>query len=238
MQIYLKIIASNSKYLEEIVHNMHQFYNIHSHLVKENNDTILTIQNLYDNFDKMDVTKFYSIGLHPWYLNNYEENLNLLKKHSQNKYVLAIGECGLDYLCNTDKQLQMKAFKEQIQLAVSLNKPLIIHCVKAFEDGLKQLNELKYSIPVLFHGFNNNATIAKRLIDKQYYLSFGTSILRDKNAELLKSINPNYFFLETDTSTIEIEELYTTAAQIRNTDKNDIILQIQQNFKRVFLNDN
>ena len=217
---------------------MHPFYNIHSHLATENNDALLTIQNLYNNFDNMDTSKFYSIGLHPWYLNNYEEDLILLKKYSQNKNVLAIGECGLDYLCSTDKQLQMNAFKEQIQIAVTLNKPLIIHCVKAFEDVLKQLNDLKNKIPIVFHGYNNNVTIAKRLIDKQYYLSFGTSLLRNKNIELLKTMNPNYFFLETDTSTIEIEELYAIAAQIRNTDKNDIILQIQQNFKKVFLNDN
>ncbi|MEQ1800128.1 MAG: TatD family hydrolase, partial [Lacibacter sp.] len=110
------------------------FINIHSHLPAAPHEW--TVQNLYQHFEHVAVPGNYSTGLHPWYLNEEPiiADIEGLKKWSAQPNVLAIGECGLDRACRTDFRLQKDIFLKQVQWANELQKPLIIHCVKAHED--------------------------------------------------------------------------------------------------------
>lgn len=86
---------------------------------------------------------YYSVGIHPWkVLEAGPEDWTTLEKAVCHPSVLAIGEAGLDRLGPADILLQKEVFVRQILLSESVGKPLVIHCVKAFNE----LIELKRSI--------------------------------------------------------------------------------------------
>ena len=214
---------------------MSQYCNIHTHRPAEKTIEI-GIHNLYEGFDKMEPDAYYSIGLHPWYLENHEHDFLLVKAHASKRNVLAIGECGLDRLAKTDMQLQIEVFIKHIILANHLDKPLVIHCVRAFDELLAVFDEYHPGVPVIFHGFNKSWTMAEKLISRGYYLSFGAALLNEGSpaAEVLFNVPQDRFVLETDEANYPISEVYKVAAQIRKTPLDTIILQVRQNFKNLF----
>lgn len=78
------------------------------------------------------LTVYSTIGIHPHEASKLEENIKQLEQlyKSNPKKVVAVGECGLDYLDADEqtKQLQRQLFQAQIDLAKKLNLPLIVHC--------------------------------------------------------------------------------------------------------------
>lgn len=74
--------------------------------------------------------------------------------------LVAIGECGLDKVCKTDFVLQQEVFAAHIILANKLKKPLVLHCVKAYDEIIKMLSLHKNLVHVIFHGFNKNPLLA------------------------------------------------------------------------------
>ena len=115
---------------------MKDFIDIHTHRLSDEVN-VLSIKNIISNQSNIPGRKdFYSIGLHPWYLNqeNKLTDLEILESLVKNKNVLAIGEIGLDRICKTDFNFQMEMFELQISIAEKFNKPIITHCVKAFSE--------------------------------------------------------------------------------------------------------
>ena len=213
---------------------MYRYYNIHTHQTVSQADS-LSVVNLYDNFADAATHHACSAGLHPWYLQDTDESVKQLKEIAALPQVIAIGECGLDKVCTTDWQLQLSIFSKQIALAAHLHKPLIIHCVRAWEEVLAMLQQNKPRVPVIFHGFNKG-NMATRLTNLGYYLSFGKALMNTDSPAVaaLKQIPPTRFFLETDDAGIPISDIYQKAATLRQTEEDDVILQLQQNFKNVF----
>ena len=209
-----------------------QYLDIHTH---KKTSAGISIINCSGNFSQLPTSGFYSTGIHPWYINTETESeFNKLSQISKQTNVLAIGECGLDKICDTNFTLQQTYFIKQIQLANSLQKPLIIHCVKAFNETLQLLQQQKAQESVIFHGFAKNSTLAKQLVNKGYYLSFGKHLLTDSGAITFKTIPLEHIFLETDDSTIDIEIIYKTAASIKNIDITTLTQQITKNAQRIF----
>ncbi len=182
--------------------------------------------------------RFYSYGIHPWHLdeNNYRLQLDELNNAVREKPCLAIGECGMDKLAKTNIELQKKVFNAQVKIANEVKKPLIIHCVKAFNELLNCLNLADNKVPVVIHGFNNNENIARLLADHGCYFSFGKALLAyDSNAaKALKSVGRKRFFLETDEADISIKYIYYKAAELLGIDEDILRLQMQANFEEVF----
>ncbi len=210
------------------------FINIHSHLPAGPHEW--AVQNLYRYFEQVSVPGNYSIGLHPWYLNektvisDFEE----LKKWSVHPNVLAIGECGLDRVCNTDFLLQKDIFLKQVQWANELQKPLIIHCVKAHEDVLQLLSKYHSKVPVIFHGYNKNKELALKIISKGYYVSFGKDLQNQRLREVIAELPLENIFLETDDSETGIEKIYSLAADALQITGDSLSLQLQKNAAAVF----
>ena len=146
------------------------FINTHTHI--QIHDAKLELVNL--NIGTPEKTNHYSYGLHPWYIDKetYNDQLNKLEVIAYEKRCLAIGECVLDKLSKVDFELQEKVFVEQIKIANKINKPLIIHCVKAFNELINCLNLNDNKVPVIIHGFNNNENIARVMVNEGYYFSF------------------------------------------------------------------
>lgn len=209
---------------------MQSFIDIHTHHRISKN----AIVNFYAEFDKHDTVPQSSLGLHPWYLQNADEYFFQLAKFAPAKNVLTIGECGLDKVCDTDWQLQERVFKKQIELANQLQKPLIIHCVRAYNECISFLKQSE--VPVIFHGFNSNINIANMLLEKGFYLSIGTVIFNQTFENVFERLPLERIFFETDDSQTEISHIYKRASEIKNISIETLILQIENNFQKIFTN--
>lgn len=216
------------------------FLNIHTHIPPAPGQ--ISILNVLSYFDRIPGSGFFSAGLHPWYLENDEAGLptdpdtavKLLGSALQKKNVLAAGECGLDKVCATPYHLQETIFRSQIQMAAEVKKPLIIHCVKAYDDVLLTLKEMKVEVPVIFHGFNKSAGLAAQLLKAGYYLSFGKHLLQAATAAVFEMVPMDRVFLETDAAGISIEDIYGAAAASKKSTVTELSEQININAQKVF----
>lgn len=208
------------------------FINIHSHTAPSPNEWV--IQNLYSHWEKADMPGCFSIGIHPWHIEEgWEEQLLKMKQQVSHPHVIAIGECGLDKACKTEFSLQQLLFAEQIALANTVQKPLIIHCVRAWDEVLSMLKSAA-KVKVIFHGFNKNAELARRIISAGFYISLGKALSEQRIKEVLRHIPASHFFLETDDDNIPIENIYKEAAEALSIDHNSLSLQLQNNALAVF----
>lgn len=214
---------------------MEGYIDVHTH---QPGTSGLSVMSRYKGFEQALDGVTCSLGVHPWYIQAGGLNVQFeeLTSHAALPNVIAIGECGLDKATDTGWELQVSAFEAQIKLANLLKKPLIIHCVRAYEEVLHILKEENVQVPVIFHGFNKNVQLAERLVNMGYYLSFGAALLNEGSyaAKALTHIPLERIFLETDDSAVPIEQIYETAAGWLKTGKDALILQLQNNFHRVF----
>jgi TatD DNase family protein len=210
------------------------FINIHTH--RQIYDAKIELVN--HNPESIEKSNFYSYGLHPWHLQKEDLpwQLDNLRRVSGEKKCLAIGECGLDKVCAVDFDLQTEVFEEQIRLANTIQKPLIIHCVKAFNELINCLNMNDNKVPVIIHGFNNNENIAKTLSDHGYSFSFGKALLSyDSNAsKVIRKTGRKHLFLETDDSDVSIKYVYKKASELLGIDEEILKEQIKANFENLF----
>ena len=210
------------------------FINTHTH--SQLYDAKIELVNL--NIGAPDKPNYYSYGLHPWHLEKETcyHLLDELKIVAHEKRCLALGECGLDKLSTVDFGLQEEIFVEQIKIANQINKPLIIHCVKAFNELINCLNLNDNKVPVIVHGFNNNENIARILVNEGLYFSFGKALLsyESNTAKAIKNVGRKNFFLETDDAEISIKYIYKKATELLGIDEEIIKQQLQSNFESVF----
>lgn len=184
---------------------------------------------------------FYSLGIHPWFIGRQDiaASLRKMRSVSTDANLLAVGECGLDRLNDVPFAEQEAVFIAQIELAERLSKPVVIHCVRAFNELLSIKAALKPEQTWIFHGFNNKASIAASLLNCGGYLSFGKALLHPGSnaAKVLPAVPPDRFFLETDDSGLPIERIYEAAADLRSIGLPELQRTIANNFKRVFLHE-
>lgn len=216
---------------------MPTYLNIHTHHPSTEKDT-LSIENAQtvSGWIDMAVGKF-SVGLHPWYIKpeSIDEDFAQLEKLARQPNILAIGECGLDRLINLEMSFQEEVFIRQIHLAESLQKPIIIHCVKAYSELIALKKKLKPRIPMIVHGFNNNTQICQQLINHQFYISLGSALLNPESnaSKNILTIPIKQLFLETDDKNCFISTIFAHASTYLTEPVEVLQEQILQNFKRV-----
>lgn len=212
-----------------------KYINLHTHHFTNNND-VIEIVNRYPNELCENINNF-SIGIHPWHINEntFETNLKLIEQKINLPNCMAIGECGLDKRIDIPLSLQTDIFELHLLLAEKHNKPVIIHCVAAFNELIAIKNKLKLTIPLIIHGFSKNENVAKSLLDAGFYISFGKYLMTNPTlAEVLFKIPKDKFFLETDSSDFKIEDVYNKAASIKGILPEEVKSIIQKNFELVF----
>ncbi|MEE4177291.1 MAG: TatD family hydrolase [Bacteroides sp.] len=180
-----------------------------------------------------------SVGLHPWNIRGKEDPAILKEQlHFALGYpkVVAVGETGLDKAIEMPMEMQEAIFRIHAELSESLQMPLVIHCVRAFQEVLGLRKLLKASQPWIFHGFSGSAQLAKQCLDAGCLLSFGPAIIKDHNRALhsLLHIGLDDFFLETDDSGLEIEAVYDRAAQLKQTNQEVLGERIYKRFTKLF----
>ena len=144
-----------------------------------------------------------AVGSHPDVAD--EVNEAVLERYrllaAQNPKVKAIGEIGIDYYYeDIPRELQLKAFRMQMELAKELNLPVIVHEREAHEDGMKVVKEFP-EVKGVFHCYSGSAEMARQLVNLGWYIGF-TGVLTFKNArkaiETAESIPLERIVLETD----------------------------------------
>ncbi len=211
---------------------------IHTHHKRHNTIGHIEIYNALLNVEEE--SKCFSIGIHPWYINNKTDQLDfVISCLENNSGAIAIGECGLDYNIEIPKDIQLAFFSAQINLAEKFKKPLIIHCVKAFNDLINLKKESKSEQAWILHGFNKSSELAKSLIKNGFYLSIGTKLSDSEKLEnILKNIPIERLFFETDNDEKnKIEDIYTESARILGINLDDLKEKIGLNFNKVFNED-
>lgn len=212
-----------------------EFFNLHTHTVT-NQEEVLELTNQYP-WEFNASFPYYSIGIHPWYISEerLESDIEVMNSKILKSNCLAIGECGLDKRIEISFELQKKVFERQLLLAQKFNKPVVIHCVAAFQEVIAIKKKLEITVPMLIHGFSKNIQVAKSLIDNGFYLSFGKYLMINSELEtVFQSIPNDRFFLETDTTDFEIENVYALAARYKNWNIIEMKQQIKSNFAAVF----
>lgn len=173
-----------------------------------------------------------SIGLHPWRVKeDWQDAIASVRQAATREDVWAIGECGLDKVHGEALSLQMEAFRAHIVIAEEVRKPMVIHCVRAFDELLMLRRELEASCvkeggneggqarqpqPWVIHGFRGKPEQAKQLMTKGLLLSFG----HQYNLETLRSvfISSRPFYLETDDLHLSVRQIYGQVAHHLDVD--------------------
>lgn len=260
------------------------FFDIHSHIhdkaFNEDRDTLLeeiktygigTIavgtdmqesENAIALADKHDHI-YATVGLHP--NDNREEKFNEKKYEAlaQHEKVVAIGECGLDYFrlvedIDSEKSRQKEIFAKQIELAIRVNKPLMLHgrpskgSMDAYEDmltileGAKKIygNKLRGNA----HFFVGNIDIAQRFINIGFTMSFSGVITFTKDYDdVVRFIPLTLLHAETDSpyatpapfrgkrnTPMYVQEIVARIAVLREQPLEEVRVQLLENAKRVF----
>ncbi|MDR0348563.1 MAG: TatD family hydrolase [Tannerella sp.] len=179
------------------------YYNIHTHQPSENTDEAAIISLDIRELPSLKTNLYYSAGIHPRYADR--DMAELLYTIAKKPFVVAIGEAGLDKRTDTRWELQKDIFLFQINLAEELQKPLIIHSVKAWQELIAIHKISKPAVPWIIHGFRGKGELARQLIQSGFYLSFGRYY---QTKALFEAWNSNRLFVETDDKEICIQEIY------------------------------
>ena len=207
------------------------------------------------NTDKLSKAYDYiyaAVGSHPDVAD--EVNEAVLEEYrmlcKQNNKIKAIGEIGLDYHYeDIPREIQLKAFRMQMELARELDLPVIVHEREAHEDGLKVVDEFP-EVKGVFHCYSGSAEMAKELVKRGWYIGF-TGVLTFKNArkavEVASQIPLDRVVLETDCPYMSPEpfrgkrndpgKLYRMAeklAEIRGLTVEEIHAITMENGKRLY----
>ncbi|MGB1294575.1 MAG: TatD family hydrolase [Flavobacteriales bacterium] len=203
------------------------FINAHTHHL-EKDENILSIYQATPLDAQL--SSPFSISIHPWDIGKGFTMADVESKiHC--KTCIAVGETGLDKL-RPDYKEQIRFFIQHIQLAKAYKKPLIIHCVKAFDDCIAILKKEKFNGGVLFHGFNKHPQLALQLLKHGYFIGLGASFLKENHNfdRFLQEIELNQILFETDNQTdVSILDLYSRAQQL--FPNLDVKQKMSNNFK-------
>ena len=215
------------------------FIDIHTHHVHKRN-AVVQVLNLMpgDPIPAFTGRNFYSAGLHPWKLLSAEENNNrllMLEDALEFDQVIFLGECGLDKATDTDYKEQLRVFKAQAFMAEEYQKPLIIHCVKSWNEVFEIYRTNPPSVPWIFHGYNGSPELIKQYFRNNIWFSFGEWLLKEhtKTIESLKILPIERVFFETDEFEGSVEMVYEKAAAILELPLESLKESIWENFNRI-----
>lgn len=162
-----------------------------------NKDDSLEVIDLINKYDNI----YGVIGIHPTEINK-NSSLEFILKYINHSKIIGIGEVGLDYHYDCDKEMQKHIFIEQIKLANKYHKTLVIHTRDATKDVYDILKKYKdKNTKAIIHCYSSSLEMAQEFIKLNCKLGIG-GVLTFKNSktlkEVVKNIDLKYLLLETD----------------------------------------
>jgi TatD DNase family protein len=218
-----------------------EYIDIHTHDAKPA-EGIFAVENLmaHENLKPEKISaRAFTAGIHPWHLNenNREQLLEYVRNIAGNPDLIAFGEAGFDKLRGPSIELQKSTFAEQVLIAGENQKPLVIHCVRSWDELLVAHKNLKPVKPWLVHGFRGKKELALQLIKRGMYLSFWFDfVLRPESADLLRFLPKERLFLETDGADVDIKEIYRKVSGDLEISIDELKERMRNNFNLLFDN--
>jgi TatD DNase family protein len=222
---------------------------------------LLTISTSYESFDRIkniiqkDEMIYGTIGIHPHETTKNKITSDIIVKNiTENEKIIGIGETGLDfYYNNSDKNDQIKSFKEHIEASIKTNSPLIIHSRDAEVETFEILSEYKnQNLKILMHCFTGSKDFAKKLLTLNAFFS-ASGIITFKNSlelqETFKFLPLDRILIETDSPFLApvpnrgkknepsfIDYTAQKLADIKSISKSEIANLTTNNFNKLFFN--
>jgi len=234
--------------------------NVISNSKTEGVEKILTICTTKESFNSiLEIIKYDKIiygtyGIHP-----HETNTNILTTQeivdtiNKNNRIIGVGETGLDfYYNNSDKESQIKSFKNHIEASIELRMPVIVHSRNAEDETFELLNNYNKSknLKILMHCFTGSKNFVDKLLSLGAYFSASGIITFKNSVELqstFKEIPLDKLLIETDSPFLSPEPMrgkknepsyikYTLEklSKIKNIDKKKLDKITTNNFNNLF----
>ncbi len=149
---------------------------------------------------------FATVGLHPHDAAGEKgeiatEDLATIIKLAEDPTALAIGECGLDYhYNNSPKDIQIDIFKQQIELALRLDKPMVWHVRDAFADFFNVIDQYP-GVRGIVHCFTGTQSEMQQAVERGFYIAYNGIMTFTKDSAQLETVKAtplNHIVLETD----------------------------------------
>ena len=197
-------------FIDTHCHIVSEYYDDIENVIKNaiDNDVLKIIVNGYNmqsNREVLELVKKYDIvygalGIQPEELYDYnDDSLKFIEDHINDEKIIAVGEIGLDYHYDTDKDLQKELFKRQLEIAYKYNKPVIIHSRDCIQETYNILKESK--VKGTMHCYSGSKEMALEFIKIGFSIGIG-GVSTFKNAknivDVIKYIPLEYIILETD----------------------------------------
>ncbi|XBC44177.1 MAG: YchF/TatD family DNA exonuclease [Buchnera aphidicola (Schlechtendalia peitan)] len=198
-----KSIDNNIKLLLTVSTSIHNFHYVKKFI--KNHENILL-----------------SCGIHPLHLHEDKNNIKNLEFLCKDDKVIAIGETGLDYHHKTcDHNTQQSLFRKHVQLAIKLNKPLLIHTRHSINDTINILKEERTTeCTGIIHSFSENIHFARKILDMGFYISF-SGIITFKNADYVRQVVK---FAPLESILLETDSPYLTPVPYRGQENQPAFL--------------
>ncbi len=183
--------------------------------------------------------QYFSAGVHPWRLEDAENDFKQIKSLCLDENCLMVGEAGLDRAIETPIKDQRNIFEWHIKLSMELEKPLIIHNVRALDEILALHKLYRPKQAWVLHDFNGNEIQMNSCHEHGIYTSLGPRFYESKTAKIAKHLLKNkvkleYIFFETDDrNELEIKRVYEEFARIQDVDLHDLRKKICHNLTRL-----
>jgi TatD DNase family protein len=180
----------------------------------------------------------YTYGIHPWFLNeeNHKQLISCVENAVIQAEIIAIGEAGFDRLRGPSPELQRRVFEEQIIISEKILKPVVIHCVRAWDELLAVHKKLRPKMPWLIHGFRGNVELADQLLTKGMFLSIWFEfVLRPESSNLLRHLPADRIFLETDGADVDIRSIYNKVSTDLDMSVDELKSIILKNFNKCLI---
>jgi TatD DNase family protein len=173
---------------------------------------------------------FYSVGLHPWEIkDDWRTQMAGLLVKALHPQVAMIGETGIDKKNGAAPlEVQMEVFREHVRLSELLRKPLIIHCVKGFDEVLAIRKEMKAALPWLIHGFRGGIEQWQQLSRAGLLVSIGEHY----DEELVKELPLSQRFIESDDRG-DIDAVYRAVSLFADVEEENLRFIVHRNIIRV-----
>lgn len=192
---------------------------------------------------------FVAFGIHPWVAQ--DPDIPTLSELLKRTGAVAVGEIGLDFKVETpSRQVQVDCFNRQLDLALELDLPVLLHCRGAFEEMLAILEKRSPDLRGLIHAFTRGPQLAKRFLDCGMHLAFGGGITRPNAERARKSARlcpADRLLLETDAPAIGLEgvppeqvepahivDVARVVAQLRDINLETLSQETSRNAERLF----
>lgn len=211
--------------------------------------------NIIDSKECLSITEnheniFSSVGIHPHDSKDIEDGyIDEIYELMEYESMIAVGEMGLDYYRNlSPPEIQEKVFREQLEIAQDLNRPIIFHNRDADSDIIKVLSDYPEVIGVA-HCFSSTLETANALLEMGYYISFSGNITFKNShlSEIVKEIPLHRILVETDSPYLSPEPyrgktnepsrvriVAEKVAEIKNIPFEDIAKHTHENASELF----